>query len=102
MQHPNLQLYGSEAWYLTVEVKRVMNGANAQMISVITGKAQHQGPSRKWQTFDLVKWIRDRRLQWIGNILRMDRERMVKQTIFVMFKARTEGDMLMHAPKHNS
>ena len=29
----------------------------------------------------------------------MDRTRMVKQAIFVMFKSRTEGDMLMDAPQ---
>ena len=100
--------YGSEAWYLTAAVKRALNGANAQMMSVITGKTQHQEASKKWQTFDLVKWVRARRLQWLGHILRMDngmnneRPRMVKKAIYVMFKARSEGDMLMDAPKHDS
>ena len=72
------------------------------MLSVITGKTQHQESSKKWQTFDLVKWVRARWLQWLGHILRMGKERMVKQAIYVMFKKRTEGDMLMDAPKHNS
>ena len=40
-------------------------------------------------------------MQWFGHILRMDKDRMVKQEIYVMFKARAEGDMLMDAPKHN-
>lgn len=33
--------YGSEAWYLTTGVTRVLNGVNEQMMSVITGKTQH-------------------------------------------------------------
>ena len=41
-------------------------------------------------------------MQWLGHILRMGKDRMVKKTIFVMFKKRTEGDMFMDAPKHNS
>ena len=31
--------YGSEAWFLTEQVQRALNGANAQMMSVITGKS---------------------------------------------------------------
>ena len=47
--------YGSEAWYLTTVVKRDLNGANSQMMSIITVKTQHQEASKKSQTFDLVK-----------------------------------------------
>ena len=39
--------YGSEAWYLTFRVTKALNGANTQMLSVITGKTQHQESSKK-------------------------------------------------------
>ena len=54
--------YGSEAWCINEAVAKKINGANASMMSVITGKTQHQEATTKWQTFDLVKWIRARRL----------------------------------------
>ena len=94
--------YGSEAWNITTEVAKAINGANAQMMSVITGKTPHQEASHKWRTFDLVRWIRARRLQWLGHILRMGSERKLKQAIFEMFKARSEGDMLMDVPETTS
>jgi hypothetical protein len=81
---------------------RALNGANAQMMSVITDKTQHQEATTKWKTFDLVKWIRARRLQWLGHLLRMGRDHMVKKAIYVMYKSRTEGDMLMDAPQNTT
>ena len=47
-------------------------------------------------------WIRSRRLQWTGHILRMGPERKVKQAVFEMFKAPTEGDLLMDVPAVSS
>ena len=95
--------YGSETWYLDVEVRRALNGANSQMMSIITGKTAHQEASAKWRTFDLVTWIRARRLQWLGHILRtMDTERSLKRAVFVMFKHPRQGDLLMDAPEKKS
>ena len=94
--------YGCEAWCLDVETRKAINGANASMVSVMTGKSQHQEASSKWRTFDLVAWVRARRLQWLGHILRMGSERKVKQAVFEMFKCRRKGDMLMDAPATDS
>ena len=93
--------YGSEAWHIDSDTARALNGANAGMVSIITGKSPHQEASKKWQTFDLVAWVRARRLQWLGHILRMGPERKLKQAVFEMFKKRSQGDLLMDAPKHN-
>ena len=90
--------YGSEAWQLHDKARRTLNGTNSQMLSIITGKTPHQEASAKWRTFDLVAWIRARRLQWLGHILRMGSERKIKQAVFELFKAQTEGNLLMDAP----
>ena len=94
--------YGSEAWTLTTETTRALNGANAQMMAGITGNTPQQEASKKSRTFDVVMWIRARRLQWLGHILRMGPERLLKQAVFEMFRNRKEGDMLMDAPAHQS
>ena len=56
----------------------------------------------KDETFDIVVWIRSRRLQWLGHILRRGRERQIKQAIFEMYKNPTVGDLLMDTPKTSS
>ena len=94
--------YGSEAWQLTAEVARALNGANSQMLSVITGKTPHAEATNDSCTFDLLRWIRARRLQWLGHILRMDKERKLKQAAFEIFKLPRPGDLLMDVPKTNS
>ena len=54
------------------------------------------------KTFDIVMWIRARRLQWLGHILRLGTERLIKQAVFEMYKSPTDGDLLMDAPKSTS
>ena len=49
--------YGSEAWFIDEQVRRALNGANAQMMSTITGKTPHQEASVESKTFDLVMWV---------------------------------------------
>ena len=44
--------YGSETWCLSAEVVCAINGANASMLSVISGKTQQQEASPKWWSFD--------------------------------------------------
>ena len=68
----------------------------------ITGHTPQQEASAKTRTFDIILWIRARRLQWLGHILRMGTERLLKRAVFEMFKNRKEGDLLMDAPSHES
>ena len=56
--------YGSEAWRLTAAVTAALNGANSKMVSTITGRTVHEEASTG-KTFDVVMWIRARRLQWL-------------------------------------
>ena len=52
--------YGSEAWTLSAEVTAALNGVNARMVCVITGRTPHEEASAKGKTFDLLQWIRSR------------------------------------------
>ena len=70
--------YGSEAWRLTREAKTTINGANARLISRITGKDAHAEASPRSRTFDIIQAIRKRKHEWLGHILRMGDERLVK------------------------
>ena len=94
----SIMTYGSEAWRLTKNVIAALNGANARMVCVITGRTAHQEASAKWRTFNLVRWVRARRLQWLGHILRLDRTRQIKHAAYEMFTAPLPGDLLMDAP----
>ena len=75
----------SEVWGPTTNLWTALNGTNEYMVSVITGNTIRE-ESTDGKLFNLVKWIRVRRLQWIGHTLRMTQERKVKQTAYVMFK----------------
>ena len=66
----SVMTYGSEAWYLTTQVQKKINGAHSRMMSVITGKTPREEATRGTQTIDLLTRIRARRLQWLGKILR--------------------------------
>ena len=98
----SIMTYGSEAWNITTAVKKALNGANAGMMSIITGKTQQQEASPKWRTYDMVRGIRARRLQWLGHVLRMGSERKLKQAVYEMYVSRTEGDLMMDAPATES
>ena len=46
-------------------------------------------------------WIRVRRIQWAGHILRMVSERELKQALYEMLKRSREGNMPMDVPHIN-
>ena len=95
--------WGADAWHLNQRVVKMLNGANASMVSIISGKTPKQEASRKWRTFDLIAWIRARRLQWAGEILRLQStDRKIKQAAFEMYKDPQDGDLLMDVPKAES
>ena len=76
-----------------------LNGANSRMLSVITDKTQKEEASDGSRTFDLLMWIRARRLQWLGHILRVDDGRLIKRTVQMMYEAPQEGGLFMDAPR---
>ena len=60
--------YGSEAWPLDAHTCRIINGANAFMLSHITGRSRHEEASSTTTTFNLLLWVRARRHKWIKNV----------------------------------
>ena len=73
--------YGSEAWVLDERACKLINGANASMLSHITGRSHREEANPKSTTFNLLKWIRARRIKWVGHILRMKDDRLVKRAL---------------------
>ena len=59
LQHPHIRVRSM------THNPAALNGANARMVGVITGRTSHQEASTKWHTFNLVKWVWVR-LQWDG------------------------------------
>ena len=68
--------YGSETWKLNEETVRMLNGVNSRLLHRITGKPIREEASEGTRSFNLLRWIRARRAQWLGHILGMDPCRM--------------------------
>ena len=90
--------YGSETWRLDATTCKMLNGANSKLVARITHRTPHEEASAKTQTFDIVLWIRARRLQWVGHIIRIEPVRMVQQALRHIAENREEGDLLMDIP----
>ena len=96
----SILVYGSESWILNAKTCRTINGTNAFMLSHITGKTKREEATMDTTTFDIIAWIRARRLRWVGHIMRMDKNsnnepRQIKETLKVIFENRQDGDILM-------
>ena len=91
--------YGSEAWNITEEVRRKINGTNSVMLSVITGNKPRQEAVATTCSFNLVRAIRARRIQWLGHILRLDEDRILQRAIKDIYNHICEGEILMDVSK---
>ena len=95
--------YGSEAWLLNADTIRIINGVNSRMLHRITGKTIHEEASSETRTFDIIAWIRARRLQWVGHIIRMKpdergNERLLHLAVKHIHQNRVQGDLLSDVP----
>ena len=94
----SLFTYGSEAWAMNTQAKAMLNGANARCLSRFTGKDAHQEASRYTRTYDMVEAIMSRRRKWLGHIMRMKGERLVKLAVEVQHNQRVEGNLFEGTP----
>ena len=71
--------HACEAWDLTEDVKRLLNGFNSRCLHTIT-KRPHRATATDPE-YNLVLAIRKRRLRFAGHILRMGPNRLVRRTL---------------------
>ena len=90
--------YRCESWFLTQDVMKKLNGCNSQMLARITGRGVHNEANSTTSSFDVVKHIRVRRLRWLGEILRGDRNRLLFHAMETQYSMKTEGNMFMDVP----
>ena len=71
--------HGSEAWKLTPPIRRAVNGFNSRCLHRITGRSYRMEATNP--TFHLVRALEQRRMRWLGHILRMPEERLLRRTV---------------------
>ena len=88
--------HASDAWALTEPVMRSVNGFNSRSLPVITG--QDYRVTATAPAYDLLLAIRQRRLRYIGHILRMPESRVVRRALVALAKGGTvysKGSLFM-------
>jgi len=70
--------HACESWDFTEAVRKTVNGFNSRCFNVIT-KERYRVPATAPE-FNLVLAIRKRRIRYLGHILRMDEDRLVRRT----------------------
>ena len=88
--------HSSEPWTSTAAVTRSINGLNSRCLHVITSQDyRHMATA---PVFDLLRAIRQRRLRYLGHILRMPESRVVRRALMALTGSGThyqEGSLLM-------
>ena len=73
------------AWRLSDKNMRALNGANAGCLKRFSGKTRVEEAREATCTYSLCADIRRRRLSWLGNILRMGDDRLLKVAARVQY-----------------
>ena len=77
----------------------MINGCNARCLSHITGRSAHVEASARTRTLDLVGEIRQRRYRWLGHILSMPDNRLLKEAIKVQHEMGLPVSIFMDASR---
>jgi exonuclease III len=78
--------YGCEAWRLDEKALKMIRGANASMLTMITRKSpvdECRDPS-----IDAIYMIRSQRRRWLGHILRAEPENLTRQVLIAATPSR--------------
>ena len=71
--------HACEAWTLTSNVQQKINGFNSRCLHIITGDSYRNTATKP--VFNLVRAIRRRRFKYLGHVLRMHPDRLIRQTL---------------------
>ena len=74
--------HGSEAWMLTPRALAMLNGFNSRQLHRITGRSYRDEATTP--SYDLLKAVRTRRHQWLGHILRMPSDRLLRRAVLAL------------------
>ena len=92
--------HGSEAWILTPRALATLNGFNSRQLHRITGRSYREEATTP--SYDLLTAVRTRRHQWLGHILRMPANRLVRRAVLALGQRAgppyQPGSILMDAP----
>ena len=84
----SILMHGCIVWRLDAKTKGSLRNWNARCLTKITGRdirSEHMDPT---EGLDLVRKIQSKRLSWMGRVLRLPDDRLLKQ---VMIKSITAG-----------
>ena len=74
--------HGSEAWMLTPRALATLNGFNSRQLHRITGRSYRDEATKP--SYDLLTAVRTRRHHWLGHILRMPADRLVRRAVLAL------------------
>ena len=87
--------HGCEAWSLTDSIRKSINGFNSRCLSTITGKDFRETATHP-DFNNIISAIMRRRLQFVGHILRIDSQRLLRRTFIAIISSspRPSGSLL--------
>ena len=92
--------HGSEAWTLTPIALAMLTGFNSRQLHRITGRSYRDEATTP--SYDLLTAVRTRRHQWLGHILRMPGDRLVRRAVMALGQRAgppyQRGSLLMDTP----
>ena len=74
--------HGSEAWMLTPRALATLSGFNSRQLHRITGRSYREEATKP--SYDLLTAVRMRRHHWLGHILRMPANRLVRRAVLAL------------------
>ena len=98
----SLLTFGCETWSLNKQILGLINGANSRMLARFSGKSIPAEARPATCSLNLIHKIRQRRLRWVGHILRQGPDHITYTALEAQSKSNTEGNLLMDAPPHNN
>ncbi len=82
-------LYGCESWKITAHVHRRPNNTVLKTLSKITGRSIEE--EARTPTENILMNVSDRRWSWLGHVLRMDEDRLVRKVLLNCFQPTKES-----------